>query len=274
MMNSGPAHWKRWAGFSLQGSGLMLHRSKDNMAFTVPEVLAVVAIIAILMALLLPMFAKGKHAAKRVLCANNLKQFVLADLAYATENGQKFPISNGFIPTSISYEHLAYMARNYRWNIPPAPVSAWPRRAQQPPWINCPMAVDSGHAEGLTLGGGLYTGYVYVGGIESSNLVASYGGVITKPGHAAAARKDGKRGVLWADIITEFLTTEPRRFEFFHYNRKTPYPDFLYEALDLDGINRAWSDGSVEWLPGNSLKLTGPGSPDLQIKHLFGNLYY
>jgi prepilin-type processing-associated H-X9-DG protein len=56
------------------------------------ELLAVVAVIGLLAALLLPALAGGKHAAQRIKCASNLRQLGLAAQMYLDENdGNTFP---------------------------------------------------------------------------------------------------------------------------------------------------------------------------------------
>lgn len=249
------------------GSPLFLLRG-----FTLVELLVVIAIISILAALLLPVLSKTQERSKRTACINILKQFAVANIIYCNENGQLPPMSND-VPSSILVVQLAQMAQSLGMTVPPGPASAWPPRAQQPAWINCPFAVNSGYAEGVTVGGGLYTGYVYVGGIENSEMIKMGFATLVNPGQAADY-KNTRRGVLWADILDEFITSDPRRFEFFHLRTDVKYPDFVFYANQLEGINRAWSDGSVDWASGNALRLTGTNSPDLRIIHFLGNYYF
>ncbi|HSI73963.1 MAG TPA: prepilin-type N-terminal cleavage/methylation domain-containing protein [Fimbriimonas sp.] len=65
----------------------MLHRR----AFTLIELLVVIAIIAILAAILFPVFAQAKDAAKKTQCVSNTKQVGLAALMYAGDNEDVLP---------------------------------------------------------------------------------------------------------------------------------------------------------------------------------------
>jgi prepilin-type N-terminal cleavage/methylation domain-containing protein len=59
-------------------------------AFTLIEMLTVMAIIAILAAMLLPVLNQGKARARRIQCVNNLRQTGIGFLTFANDHGGKF----------------------------------------------------------------------------------------------------------------------------------------------------------------------------------------
>src|SRR5579862_1120682 len=58
---------------------------KSNRAFTLIELLVVIAIIAILAAILFPVFAQARGKARQAVCQSNMKQIGLAYLMYAED---------------------------------------------------------------------------------------------------------------------------------------------------------------------------------------------
>jgi len=60
-------------------------------AFTLIELLVVIAIIAILAAILFPVFAQAKDAAKQTQCVSNTKQLGLGGIMYAGDNDDTLP---------------------------------------------------------------------------------------------------------------------------------------------------------------------------------------
>lgn len=66
-------------------------RSRRLKGFTLVELLVVVAIIALLIGMLMPVLSKARRHAARVACMANLRQLGLALVAYAGENGGYLP---------------------------------------------------------------------------------------------------------------------------------------------------------------------------------------
>lgn len=61
-------------------------------AFSLLELLTVIAVIMILAAMLLPALARTRAKANRIACTNNLKQIGLGFLSFAHDHGDKFPM--------------------------------------------------------------------------------------------------------------------------------------------------------------------------------------
>lgn len=80
-------------------------------AFTLIELLVVIAIIAILAAILFPVFAQAKEAAKKTQCLSNSKQMNLGILQYCTDNDDQFPQGE---PKVFGYWNLGYAG----WDFP------------------------------------------------------------------------------------------------------------------------------------------------------------
>jgi len=66
---------------------------RKSSGFTLIELLVVIAIIAILAAILFPVFAQAREKARAISCVSNEKQIGLAALQYIQDFDERFPIS-------------------------------------------------------------------------------------------------------------------------------------------------------------------------------------
>ena len=79
-----------------------------NKGFTLIELLVVIAIIALLMAVLLPALGSARSQGKAVVCRNNLRQLLLANIGYASENNGYFVLA--------AVDGAAGDTNNHRWH--------------------------------------------------------------------------------------------------------------------------------------------------------------
>ena len=104
----------------------------QRKGFTLIELLVVIAIIAILAAILFPVFSKAREKARQTACTSNLKQMVLALQIFTQENDEKLPMANA------AWSSLSL----------PAKVLRCPTKGNR----TANAYVYNGFADGLTLG--------------------------------------------------------------------------------------------------------------------------
>lgn len=86
-----------------------MHPLRPRRGFTLIELLVVIAIIAILAAILFPVFAQARAAARKAACTSNMKQLGLALQAYSADYEGMFPPSQtGPGGATISWPTMLY----------------------------------------------------------------------------------------------------------------------------------------------------------------------
>lgn len=188
-------------------------------AFTLIELLIVIAIIAILAAILFPVFARARENGRRASCSSNEKQLVLAGLQYAQDHDERL--------------FGAYLG-------PASKQVTWMNRLQ--PYLKntqifkCPSESDPDIVGGITSANVSYC-------FNNYYLQDPQGTTGQASGQALAAIENVSETVIFAEMTNGTGTRYVCRPGATSSTKPlTPH---------LDGTNFAFVDGHVKWFPGS-----------------------
>ncbi len=209
---------------------------RRHRGFTLIELLVVIAIIAILAAILFPVFSRARAKARQASCISNLKQFGLAVDMYAQDHDEFLPPHNDDEPPYPPYDwrwdvfiyRLYPYTKNYQltkcpddpgWNEPGTGVAGRDRwwsydfnrgceyGPQQPGWLaafEVPAdtvllfdGAEEDHGVELTDNDSLHLGF------------GSWGAESTK----AYTRHSEGHNILWADFHVKWVKAGTIRYE-------------------------------------------------------------
>ncbi len=91
--------------------------SQTRRGFTLIELLVVIAIIAILAAILFPVFARARAKAQQNTCLSNVKQMNLALIMYASDYDQQY-VAWGDVPNDWKSKLAPYVKNTQIFNCP------------------------------------------------------------------------------------------------------------------------------------------------------------
>ncbi len=100
---------------------------KKRTGFTLIELLVVIAIIAILAAILFPVFARARENARRASCQSNLKQIGLGIMQYTQDYDEKYPFYYHYYDGSTYarwHDDIQPYVKSYQLLICPSQSSA------------------------------------------------------------------------------------------------------------------------------------------------------
>ena len=160
---------------------------RRSHGFTLIELLVVIAIIAILAAILFPVFARAREAARKATCLSNLKQIALAALMYAQDYDETWVGSYAYPNTWGECPHMTWMdlLQPYIKNLD---LFACPSRrdrvfVRDGGRLNCaPIAAMYGSPVGAELGTSVRPwalGYMYNEGYADASYACSDGTGLT-----------------------------------------------------------------------------------------------
>lgn len=143
--------------------------TRPMKGFTLIELLVVIAIIAILAAILFPVFAQARAAARKASCQSNLRQLGMGVLMYTQDYDEKYPFwswgqswgggSGPISITSIWYNAIYPYVKNTGLYACPSDTNSWGQVNTDCYWWGIPAAQRAVEAPNF----------------ENSRVILSYG---------------------------------------------------------------------------------------------------
>ena len=207
---------------------------RSRKGFTLIELLVVIAIIAILAAILFPVFARAREKARATSCLSNVKQIGLAIEMYKTDYDGRYCFSSNCNPTQTWYDAFLAPYINNEQVVTCPSTPNWP--------LGYAYNVRFGYMPGLCWSPPR-TGPTYEGLPESQVRDPAQRIVLTE----ASLPYCRNRHVLGYDDAKAVA------YSYRFYPRFTPeqmnecynYPE---TGIHNGGLNNAFADGHAKWL--------------------------
>lgn len=212
-----------------------------TQGFTLIELLVVIAIIAILAAILFPVFARARENARRASCQSNLKQIGIGLMQYTQDYDEKLPyIESGGVATPTSFVSDTLL---------------WPDVLQ--PYIKstqvfvCPSAQNYGAPKFPQK--------------DSPNAALVYGAATDESGNNYAFPLNASKGVnslaSFSDVATTVMVSE--RVDVAAINEYSYFTEPISglasrfpATTHFGGGNILWADGHVKWMTPEKVNAT------------------
>lgn len=221
---------------------------KQRNAFTLIELLVVIAIIAILAAILFPVFAQARAKARQTACLSNQKQVALATMMYVQDYDETYPVNNFAYGTGVAPFLSSWMIHldPYQKNLQ---VLECPERRVQTT-TNIVVGTGAGARTFRLPDRSLGANEWIVGRVGHTAHTA---GTALQPVAQAALNRAAETPLV-SDCVY-LLFNEPRRIAVAGWSGATwwQYPTTVAAVSDASngrhngGSNLIWADGHVSW---------------------------
>ena len=194
--------------------------------FTLIELLVVIAIIAILAAILFPVFARAREKARQTSCLSNCKQMGLAVMMYCQDYDETYPALQ--MPLAEPFTYNGFSHHNMLWYMA---IEPYHRNVQV---FNCPSSEVTWR--------GQYTGNTRYG---VNAELTYYWQTSRVPATMAEVRIPAETIVIadsdWTRSTNDYGWSNSWAL------RRTPHVSRFIPARHNDGANITYADGHAKW---------------------------
>jgi prepilin-type N-terminal cleavage/methylation domain-containing protein/prepilin-type processing-associated H-X9-DG protein len=218
-------------------------RTQQRRAFTLIELLVVIAIIAILAAILFPVFAQARAKARQAVCLSNQKQIGTAVMLYAQDYDEVLPGNTDGQPAcgsgggdashSLGFMQPAVAGTPQLWNIVPRDIQPYLKNLAV---FRCPQSAprtgSPTYADTVTTPGGGSSSYLFNGVVGQRALA-----VMPAPADLIYIREE--------NFANRYASQRP-----YHNLASGTWLGANWSSYDLihgDGCNLLFCDGHAHW---------------------------